>query len=249
MTSRVFACLGVFVAFGDAACAPFSAAPEQTDGGDGGPAVEGGLAGDGGTTPPSCRELLVQGIRTSGGYNVATAQGTISLYCDMTTLDGGWTLVARSAAGAANGRFGWKVATGDVGNLKVPYSLDARRIGPFTEILFGAHDGGGNWVGPVYTRQVPSTLLQEFVSGLTPEAGSKRIVDGPCTSPLTNTQPTMLSRLGYVDDAKHFTFTDSDNTPHFGLYPDGWATNRRRASPDCPYDGGLTDALGMIFVR
>lgn len=247
MTLRALALLGLSVVA--AACAPFTVTPpEQTDAGDGGIAGDGGVAGDSGPVLPSCRELLVQGIRTSGPYNVATAQGTISLYCDMTTLNGGWTLVGRSAPGAANVAFGWKSATGDVGNLKAPYSLDARRIGPFTEILFGAHDGAGNWVGPVYTRKVPPTLLAAFVNGLTPEAGSTRVVNGPCTGPLSGTQPTMLSQLGYVNGATHFTFTDSDRTPHFGLYPDGWATNRQ-GSVNCAYDGGLTDALGMIFVR
>ncbi len=237
------------------ACAPFSSSPA----GDGGAEAsssggEGGLLGDAGSgdgaspLAKSCKELLAAGQTTSGRYTVAPQGVAFDVYCDMQMAGGGWTLVARTANGGNVRRFGWRIATGALGDDDAPYALDATTLAPFTEILFGARGGAKSWASPVYARALPPELLTAaaLADGLAPSAGSKAFVG--CAG-LQGPEPIMLSRVGKTRTADHFVFTDSDATPNFGLHPDGWDTNRQGGTEDCAYDGALTGKPGMIFVR
>lgn len=176
----------------------------------------------------------------------AGANGLL-VYCDMTSADGGWTLVARSVAKSA-AAFGWKIAVGDVEHDEDAYAVDARKLAPFTEILFAARDDGKGVADPAYRRTLPSAFLDGFGDKLAPIAGSIA-VRGACKADGTNQDPTMLSRVGDTDAKDHFVFTDQEATPAFGLGPDGWDTNQQAATPDCRYDGALTGKQGLIFVR
>ncbi len=90
----------------------------------------------------NCKRILDLGNAQGNGiYNInPTGTGAFSIYCDMTTNGGGWTLVARSVAGANTLSFGWFTQTWSLTSDSMKYSL-----GPnvqnifFDEIMFSSY--------------------------------------------------------------------------------------------------------------
>jgi hypothetical protein len=263
----------VFVFLG---CSRFGAAPSN---GEGTPVAGGDASAPAGTEcdamrPCASAALCVSGLCVakaspcaglhaasptlgSGVYGVVTGTGaSLQVYCDMESFEGGWTLVARSAAldaSAPEVAFGWRNKSGTLGASgdAQPYSLgiNGGLAFPFTEILFGARGEGKTWNGPVYERVVSSTFLDDYVNqGTAPGPSTWRA--GSCRPDPQKDQPSMLSVLGFTDKSDGFFFSDQPATA-FGLYADGWDTNGAQASDAdrCSYTGDLTGSQGMIFVR
>lgn len=200
----------------------------------------------------SCKELhAVDPSKSSGVYTIdpdgSGPSKAVEVYCDMTTAEGGWTLVARSVAKSTSA-FGWKQAAGAIRIDDDAYSVDAKKLAPFTEILFGARGDGKTWSEPIYRRPLPPDFLESFGGRIAQQSGSASVA-GSCKPNIPNGEPTMLSRAGNTDDNDHFLFTDQDTPSRFGLHADGWETNGDQAPPRCGYDGLLTGKQGMIFVR
>lgn len=193
-------------------------------------------------TCQSCAELLAsEGELGSGVYTIAGASGPLSVYCDMLTAGGGWTLVGRSAGTVAT-PFGWRVQQGSVEDDDHPYSLDATKLAfAPTEILFGERGAGKSWGPRVYRAQLPPNFLVAHQVSAT-ELMERATVSGTCTGG----GGAMQRYVGYTARIDVFFFRDNDQPESFGLEPTGWDGN---GSGSCTYSGELDSRAGMIFVR
>ena len=191
----------------------------------------------------SCRALLVRDPSLRGKSAVyAIAPGdaaALSVYCDMTLDDGGWTLAGRSGVevpGLAL-TFGWSSATGDVHEPKRPYSLNvvASQLA-FTDVLVATSDGRHAFKFPVVDRS--------FLAAQGPvPTGTVIAVAGDC-APLT--APSMLKYAGATSRTDVFFFRDvADLGQIRGLKPAGFDL----AYPDCTRGGALEGAQGVIMIR
>ncbi len=194
------------------------------DGGDADVASDGPTSETGAS---SCRDLhaaepsFLDGVYTVD-TNGAGAGGVHSVYCDMTTTDGGWTLVGRSVANVPTGTFGWNGATGRVDDDSAPYSLGAvAEELAFTELLIGSHGGTKAIADRAYRVPGSPSFIAIYAQASLRSESSTAI--GSCTpSPFV----TMLLFKGQTDLAGVFWFRDSEfvgDTPH-GLFPGGWDT-------------------------
>lgn len=197
-----------------------------------------------GTTPAvsDCRTLHQSDpALPSGVYQV----GGRTSYCDMETADGGWTLVARSAADAGAPSFGWGLDSGSLEDTATVYSLNVKAIGlSFTEVLVGTRDVDMMWGEQIYRLGVPPDFLDAYGSSAW-ETQGVQTVRGECDPPQG---PRALRYIGHVDSQSHFVFGAEPDVTEFGLGPEGL---RIDADPpnNCNEDGELADAQGMIFVR
>jgi hypothetical protein len=167
-----------------------------------------------------------------------------SVYCDMTTAGGGWTLVGRSVTGGTAAAFGWQGATGSVSDDAAPYSLGpAAGAIAFTEILVASHSGTKAPAVNGYVVPAAADFVSAYAqSSLRSE--STTAFGGCAPSPFV----TMLLFKGQTDLAGVFWFRDSEfvgGTPH-GLFPDHWDTFYAN---DCLQGGLLNGAQGVIYVR
>lgn len=170
----------------------------------------------------------------SGIYDI----GGIQVYCDMTTAGGGWTLAARSAAGAGVGNFGWKQSRGDV-NAVSAYSLDTRKIGPFTTLLFGKRGSGNALLTPIFMKTVPPDFLAKY----TESAAATRTTTVTGCNP-GDQGPKMVEYVGFTNTLSLYSFHDDATLSAFGLAPNGWTS-----SVGCPAGADLNGEQAAIFVR
>lgn len=213
--------------------------------------VEDAAVDDAGQLFTSCAAIhAADPLRSSGTFSVAPPSGPLDVYCDMTTADGGWTLVARSVMGATVTPFGWKQDKGSVLDDTKPYSLDATKLAPFTEIMFGTRGTGKTWKAPVFQRSLPADFVN-VCSTVFAAAAPSTDVTKKCPAPLAGSHsPSMVAFAGMTNTKDHFVFTDNIGNSSFGLTSSAWNTNGQYDVPaKCTYSGLISDTEGMIFVR
>jgi hypothetical protein len=232
----------------DAGADATTTAPAPEDGGD--------AAVDGPEPPPvreSCAAILSERPKARDGVYTIAPLGVdaglrVKVYCDMTTDDGGWTLVGRSVVDG-DGSFGWKVDEGSVDDDTRPYALSMARVPiPFTEILFGSYESGKTWGADasVYKHLVPAGFVQTYGdAGYEPDGGAITVLGG--CKPAGG--PWMVSVIGFTNETDHYFFRDNMDEPRFGLYPGGFDTNAGGQPGDCEHNALLGSRQGMIFVR
>ena len=164
----------------------------------------------------------------------------------MSTDGGGWTLVGRSRNTPGNpgcagtdglSGFGWRTAAGNVNDDSQAYSLDVGgKAVPFTQVLFGNHNGGKSFNGSVYRHTVVANLVDAFVNSHY-FIGAPTTVQGACGA------TAMFNWIGFTGNTNSFHFRDVDGND-FGLFISGW----RSCYDDCQ-GGTLNGQPGLIFVR
>ncbi len=204
--------------------------------------------------PASCKEVLQQDPSAKTGlFTIDTdgpgARAPFGVHCDMAIDGGGWTLIARSVAGApASSAFGWSGATGDLAVLGAPYSLSPAAAGlAFTSVLAGARDPAPSSTGWLFVYELP--LDAAFVAS---HAASSASVAPVAITGCGAGVPSFLRHAGYSAREGSFFFRDSDDSAATsGLTPSGWLF-AGVAPPDgvgCATYGGLYGAQGMLMVR
>lgn len=179
---------------------------------------------------------------SSGNYSVdvdgAGPLAPYSVFCDMVTDGGGWTLVARSVSAPYSFSFGWKSSTGSVTDDTVPYSLGVVSAGlEFTEILFGSRSAGKAWGAFVYKHAVPTGFL-------TTHDTTPIYVHEPQPVFGGNYAFGMAGHIGYTSDSSLFFFRDHPELASYGMNSVGWAT-----AYASNLGGQILNEPGMIMVR
>jgi cysteine-rich repeat protein len=203
--------------------------------------------------PTSCKQLK-NGLpmTTSGVYSLDTdgdgPKQPFDVYCDMTTDGGGWTLAGRSrntpsAPGCAGNDgldgFGWRTATGSLGDDGQAYALDVAGKGlAFTQVLFGNHAGAKSFAGTIYRHTVQANFIDVHINSHY-AIGEPATVQGVCGGGTTS----MFNWIGFTGNTNSFHFRDVDGN-EFGLYISGW----RSCYDDC-YGGNLNGQPGLLYVR
>ena len=215
--------------------------------------TSGSSTGPGEPAVASCKEILQNALSSgkpeppSGIYTLAFGNSPVDVYCDMTTEEGGWTLVGRSAGLDQIPDFGWRSQTGDVSDDGAPYSLDlAAHPVPFTELLVGDRGEGKAWGDHRYLFAVPADLVEGYrgMDAMAPITLTKTI-SGLC-DPVTI---EMFRYAGYTDSDQSFYFRDigAADIAYYGLL--GEFFYLFHDSNLCSQTGELHKKQGMIMVR
>ena len=203
--------------------------------------------------PTSCKQLKVGLPMTPSAVYTLDTDGDgprqpFDVHCDMSTDGGGWTLVGRSRNTPGNpgcagtdglSGFGWRTAAGNVNDDSQAYSLDVGgKAVPFTQVLFGNHNGGKSFNGSAYRHTVVANLVEAFINSHY-FIGEPVNVQGVCGVGTT----AMFNWIGFTGNTNSFHFRDVDGND-FGLFISGW----RSCYDDCQ-GGNLNGQPGLIFVR
>jgi hypothetical protein len=204
-----------------------------------------------------CRELLAQNpalARQDGLQNVQFPAGdggvrALTLWCDMTTAGGGWTLVGRSLDDNSGSQpnFGWSSSAGNVTDDARAYSLNlVRNAIPFTEILFGSRLTGKTWAN-AYRVTVPPDFVTEFQTK-TLDVWPPTPAVGSCNPPDPMGAPGFMGRyVGFTNNRDGFFFRDNQTNENFGLNHQSW--NLSGDDTDCMRNGLMQGHEGMVMVR
>ena len=108
------------------------------------------------TVPNECHEYYLAGKNASGVYSVdPDGKGTFSVYCDMTTDKGGWTVFQRRQDGSQDFYLGWSDYKAGFGHLTGEFWLGLDKIHRLTasrpsELRVEIEDWSGNKVYAKY---------------------------------------------------------------------------------------------------
>lgn len=195
--------------------------------------------------PRSCKEIHIANPALPDGIQKIDADGDgpnapIDAWCDMTTSEGGWTLVGRSAPGGT-GDFGWSAAAGMPADTTKPYALDVYHSGlTFEQILLRGENEN------VYRLEVPQGFEERLAD--TASTGGVTVVSGQCATSGSD-RPEMFDHLGVIADKRVFFFRNNGTFDAiYGLRPDGWETYFNPSFFDCR-GGGIDEDQGSILVR
>jgi len=212
--------------------------------GAGGQGAAGGALGGGGAggTPPvptSCVDVVgpsgLYAIDPDGDGNAAP----FTAYCEQDIESGGWTLIARSEAGA-NGDMGWGVSRGVVTGTEA-YSLDPVTAGLTIDMLLLVSRESEV---QAYTIDVPDNFVADFDQSAWDTTSDVTHVTGSCTP--GGGKPKMLNFAGFTGRQDVFFFRDQGSTSIiFGFGADGFSLNKA----GCEDGGGLHNEQGELFVR
>lgn len=262
---RVVVVLGLAVGYGlTQSCTPFgsSGSPSvstdaATEAGslDGqAPTPDASVGTSVGTSRPStsCADLLQNRPELKGQdgeYTLTLANGAVSVWCDMTTNGGGYTLVARSTASGGSDGFGWRAATGSITVDSAPYSLDLQTHPvPFTEILIGeAMPDSKAWGAHVFAVFVPKDFLSHGQASV--PLTDPSVIRG--CAPNLNVHIWMFNFAGFTANTDDiFFFRDQDIYQPMGLADDGFhLADACCGGNNCDRSVELNGKQGMLMVR
>jgi hypothetical protein len=205
----------------------------------------------------TCTTILRAGRSVGTGYywidpDGAGGQAASEVWCDMSTADGGWTLVGRSRPGGwapgcagtdGGSNFGWRSAQGAVRNDSLAYAYNAAGRGlRFSELLFGDYGTGKAWGSYVYRRPVPLDFITNpaYQTGTIDLSFPPIIVNSAC--PVGS--GWMFRYMGFTNNTDTFYFRDVPGNG-YGLTATGWGS----CYNDCYSGGGLNGRQGQIMVR
>ena len=162
------------------------------------------------------------------------------VWCELSLVGGGWTLVGRSAPGGS-GTFGWKVDRGSVNDTSQPYSFNVEAsLLSFSAVLMVAPGQPQQ----AYTVAVPANFLSIYTTTtFNTTGGQLNHQFGNCMS----TAPSMLKYMGETNHDKSFFWRDQDmfSGADYGLQAGGF----QLLKSDCNTGGGLHGKPGAIYVR
>ena len=164
-------------------------------------------------------------------------------YCDMTTDNGGWTLVGQSADNTNDGEFGWHTKRGDVNVTDKAYCLNALEVGiAIDEVLIAW--GTRNDLRSAYRIKPPIDFPSAFENSSTTVQSLTKVTNTDCSIG-QGTTPFMFGHMGRHNRTDAFFFRDNDSDGNYGLKRDGWNTHY----DTCIDDGRFRDRQGLVFVR
>jgi hypothetical protein len=180
--------------------------------------------------------------------------GAETVFCDMTTSGGGWTLVARSApGGTSSGNFGWYGVEGAVSNVSAPYSIGVLNKNlPFTQILFGDAPGNANaWGAHINMNNASRATL------VANQSTNVWIGVPTAISSSASTGFAMADYMGFTSvDTNIYYFRDVTPNAGYGLAAWGWDTAYGNGTSDvggqafgASYGGFINNSQGLLMVR
>jgi hypothetical protein len=203
---------------------------------------------DTGPPPGSCKDIKTRDPQAISGKKLIElpGRGSVEVYCDMQTLGGGFTLVARSTNGASSSSFGWTSKTGAIDVDNAAYSLDARGLA-FTEVMIVEWKGFSPPSSGVIV-DVPSDFLTAYTSSQIDvrslPAATIEIM-GSCDKDDFNSSSQMVRRVGYTNVNDVFYIRDVSTYERYGLRPNGFFLDGSGCSRSMDLDG----RRGAIWVR